>query len=81
MLTPSYFMVSDCIPEKIWYTICRTVMTMCGRYTFSKDSSSEMVQDVLQNLQSRNIEVKTGEVFPGRQSSPAIGSLNRRHLL
>ena len=40
-------------------------MTMCGRYNFSKDSSSEMVQEVLQNLQSRNIEVKTGEVFPG----------------
>ena len=51
----------DCI----WYTICRMVMTMCGRYNFSNDSSSEMVQEVLQNLQSRNIEIKTGEVFPG----------------
>ena len=40
-------------------------MTMCGRYNFSNDSSSEMVQEVLQNLQNRNIEVKTGEVFPG----------------
>ena len=38
---------------------------MCGRYNFSKDSSSEMVQAVLENLQSRQIEVKTGEVFPG----------------
>ena len=38
---------------------------MCGRYNFSKDSSSEMVQAVLENLQSRHIEVKTGEVFPG----------------
>ena len=38
---------------------------MCGRYSFSKDSSSEMVQEVLQNLQSRNIEIETGEVFPG----------------
>ena len=38
---------------------------MCGRYNFSNDSSSEMVQEVLQNLQSRNIEIKTGEVFPG----------------
>lgn len=38
---------------------------MCGRYSFSKDSSSEMVQAVLENLQSRQIEVKTGEVFPG----------------
>ena len=38
---------------------------MCGRYNFSKNSSSEMVQAVLENLQSRQIEVKTGEVFPG----------------
>ena len=38
---------------------------MCGRYNFSKESSSEMVQVVLENLQSRQIEVKTGEVFPG----------------
>ena len=38
---------------------------MCGRYNFSKESSSEMVQSVLENLQSRQIEVKTGEVFPG----------------
>ena len=38
---------------------------MCGRYIFSKDSSSQMVQAVLENLQSRQIEVKTGEVFPG----------------
>ena len=38
---------------------------MCGRYNFSKESSSEIVQAVLENLQSRQIEVKTGEVFPG----------------
>ena len=38
---------------------------MCGRYNFSKESSSEMVQAVLENLQGRQIEVKTGEVFPG----------------
>ena len=38
---------------------------MCGRYNFPKDSSSEMVYSVLENLRSRQIEVKTGEVFPG----------------
>ena len=38
---------------------------MCGRYNFSKDSSSEMVQAVIENLQSRQIEVKTGDVNPG----------------
>ena len=38
---------------------------MCGRYNFSKNSSSPMVQKVLENLQTRQIEVKTGEVNPG----------------
>lgn len=38
---------------------------MCGRYNFSKDSNSPMVQKVLENLQSRQVEVKTGEVNPG----------------
>ena len=38
---------------------------MCGRYNFSKNSSSPMVQKVLENLQNRQIEVKTGEVNPG----------------
>ena len=38
---------------------------MCGRYNFSKNSSSPKVQKVLENLQTRQIEVKTGEVNPG----------------
>ena len=38
---------------------------MCGRYNFSKNSSSPMVQKVIENLQSRQIEVKTGDVNPG----------------
>lgn len=38
---------------------------MCGRYNFSKNSSSPMVQKVLENLQDRQIGVKTGEVNPG----------------
>lgn len=56
------FLVFDVL---IWYTISRTVISMCGRYNFSKESSSEMVQAVLENLQIRQIEVKTGEVNPG----------------
>ena len=40
-------------------------MKMCGRYNFSKNSSFPMVQKVLENLQDRQIEVKTGEVNPG----------------
>lgn len=38
---------------------------MCGRYNFSKESDSPIVQRVLENLQNRQIEVKTGEVNPG----------------
>ena len=38
---------------------------MCGRYNFSKESSSPMAQMILENLQSRQIEVKTGDVNPG----------------
>ena len=38
---------------------------MCGRYNFSKDSNSPMVQKVLENLQIRQIAVKTGDVNPG----------------
>ena len=38
---------------------------MCGRYYFSKESGSEMIQTVLENLQSRQVEEKTGEVNPG----------------
>ena len=40
-------------------------MKMCGRYNFSKNSSSPMVQKVLENLQDRQVEVKIGEVNPG----------------
>ena len=38
---------------------------MCGRYNFSKNSSSPMVQKVLENLQDRQVEVKIGDVNPG----------------
>ncbi len=38
---------------------------MCGRYNFSKNSSSPMVQKVLENLQIRQIAVKTGDVNLG----------------
>ena len=65
MLAPYSFHALDCNLTKIWYTIIKAVVAMCGRYNFSKESNSEMVQAVLKNLQSRQIEVKTGEVNPG----------------
>ena len=49
---------------------------MCGRYNFSKESGSQMVQAVLENLQRRQIEVKTGEVNPGDVS--AVIASNRK---
>ena len=49
---------------------------MCGRYNFSKNSSSPMVQKVLENLQDRQIEVKTGEVNPGDVA--AVIACNRK---
>ena len=50
---------------------------MCGRYNFSKNSSSPMVQKVLENLQDRQIEVKTGEGNPG---DVAAGIASNRKL-
>ena len=38
---------------------------MCGRYNFSKNSSTPMVQKVHENLQIRQIAVKTGHVKLG----------------
>ena len=49
---------------------------MCGRYNFSKNSSSPMVRKVLENLQERQIEVKTGEVNPG--DIAAVVASNRK---
>ena len=49
---------------------------MCGRYNFSKNSSSPMVRKVLENLQNRQIEAKTGEVNPG--DIAAVIAINRK---
>ena len=51
-------------------------MKMCGRYNFSKNSSSPMVQKVLENLQDRQVEVKIGEVNPG--DIAAVSARNRK---
>ena len=49
---------------------------MCGRYTFSAKSDSEMIQRVQESLEARNIEVKTGVVNPGDVA--AVIASNRR---
>lgn len=38
---------------------------MCGRFNFPKESQDRMLSSVLEDLQLRNIQVKTGDVFPG----------------
>ena len=49
---------------------------MCGRYTFSSDSSSEMIQKVLEQLEAQNMKVKNGEVNPGDVA--AVIACNRK---
>lgn len=38
---------------------------MCGRFNFPKDSQDKMLHSILENLEQRNIQVKTGDIFPG----------------
>ncbi len=38
---------------------------MCGRFNFPKESNDRMLKAVLEDLEQRNIQVKTGDVFPG----------------
>ena len=49
---------------------------MCGRYTFSAKSDSEMIRQVQESLEARDIEVKTGVVNPGDVA--AVIANNRR---
>ena len=38
---------------------------MCGRFYVPDDSEIVMLRKVMENLESRNVTVKTGEVSPG----------------
>ena len=38
---------------------------MCGRFYVPEDSEIVMLRKVMENLESRNVTVKTGEVSPG----------------
>ena len=38
---------------------------MCGRFYVPEDSEITMLRKVIENLESRNVTVKTGEVSPG----------------
>ena len=41
---------------------------MCGRFYVPEDSEIAMLRKVMENLESRNVTVKTGEVSPGDRS-------------
>lgn len=38
---------------------------MCGRFYVPEDSEIAMLRKVMENLEGRNVTVKTGEVSPG----------------
>lgn len=38
---------------------------MCGRFNFPKESQDRILHSVLEDLEQRNIQVKTGDIFPG----------------
>ena len=38
---------------------------MSGRFNFPKESQDRMLHSVLEDLEQRNIQVKTGDIFPG----------------
>ena len=65
------------LTENLWYTKRKKEGgVMCGRYTFSAKSDSEMIRQVQESLGARNIEVKTGVVNPGDVA--AVIASNRR---
>lgn len=49
---------------------------MCGRFYVPEDNDTEIIRVVLEQLEHRNVRVKTGDVFPG--DSAAVIASNRR---
>lgn len=41
------------------------VSAMCGRFYIPEDVSVQMLRAILEQLEHRNVKVKTGEVTPG----------------
>ena len=52
---------------------------MCGRFYVPEDSEITMLRKVVENLESRNVTVKTGEVSPGDVA--AVITSNREQML
>ena len=49
---------------------------MCGRFYVPKDTSIQMIRAIVEQLEHRNVKVKTGDVFPGDMA--AVVASNRR---
>ncbi len=52
------------------------VSAMCGRFYVPEDDSVQMLRAILEELEHRNVKVKTGEVTPG--SIAAVIASNRK---
>lgn len=49
---------------------------MCGRFYVPEDDSIQMIRTIVEQLEHRNVKVKTGDVFPG--DIAAVVANNRR---
>lgn len=49
---------------------------MCGRFYVPEDASTQMICAIVEQLEHRNVKVKTGDVFPGDVA--AVVASNRR---
>ncbi|MBO0441513.1 SOS response-associated peptidase [Candidatus Enterococcus ikei] len=50
---------------------------MCGRY-FLDPGESEEIDDIIKNIQSKNMDVKTGEIFPSNNVPLIVGRKNHK---
>lgn len=49
---------------------------MCGRFYVPEDDSVQMIRVIVEQLEHRNVKVKTGDIFPG--DIAAVVASNRR---
>ena len=49
---------------------------MCGRFYVPEDDSIRMIRSIIEQMEHRNVKVKTGDVFPGDMA--AVVASNRR---
>ena len=49
---------------------------MCGRFYVPEDASIRMIRSIIEQLEHKNVKVKTGDVFPGDMA--AVVASNRR---